>query len=99
MPEEPEEEPVPRRSSIDSLISHLRNEEVEEIVTDVFEEMSYEVWVSNLGAVLTTIAKDEKPVEEIFVSHYSQKITYEGRSDSGQGQYRGDCGLYGREIS
>ena len=53
VPEEPEEEPVPRRSSIDSLISHLRNEEVEEIVTDVFEEMSYEVWVSNLGAVLT----------------------------------------------
>ena len=40
-----EEEPVPSRSSIDSLISHLRNEEVEEIVTDVFEEMSYEVCV------------------------------------------------------
>ena len=68
VPEEPEEEPVPRRSSIDSLISHLRNEEVEEIVTDVFEEMSYEVWVSNLGAVLTQVKLDEKPVEEIFVS-------------------------------
>ena len=74
VPEEPEEEPVPRRSSIDSLISHLRNEEVEEIVTDVFEEMSYEVWVSNLGAVLTTIAKDEKPVEEIFVSITPRKL-------------------------
>ena len=74
VPEEPEEEPVPRRSSIDSLISHLRNEEVEEIVTDVFEEMSYEVWVSNLGAVLTQVKLDEKPVEEIFVSITPRKL-------------------------
>ena len=35
-------------------------------MTDVFEEMSYEVWVSNLGAVLTQVKLDEKPVEGNF---------------------------------
>ena len=74
MPEEPEEEPVPRKSSIDSLISHLRNEEVEEIAPTFrrCRRSGSRIWARYSHSEL-----DEKPVEDfvpLLAKHYGVEV-------------------------